>query len=284
MRRGSAVLVAGIMVLAMAACGDDGSSGDEDAFCDELEELSEDIADGDLASNDGLEDLVDRANDLIEFAADGEQTDAVQVVGEALSEADPDDAQETAELIRDELGDIADDVCNIDEDEFAIPPTTTTTTEPEPTTTTTEDEPDPDDGPTEVNGRLEIPADFEADEDIAAAQACYDGDPEACDDLYLSTGIGTVAERYGSTCGGRVAGGTRGGCAALISPPTPIPPGVEDLANAQACFDGDMAACDAQFQAADPGTADQFYGGLCGNRVQNTTAFCVEIFGDVAYQ
>ena len=92
-----------------------------------------------------------------------------------------------------------------------------------------------------------------------------------------------MAEAYGSSCAGRVAEGTNGNCGDLITAPVPVPAEVTDTANAQACFDGDMNACDAQFGAAEPGSADQIYGGLCAGRVQDTTALCVDIFGDTAF-
>jgi hypothetical protein len=287
MRRIAGVLAAGVLLLASAGCGDDGG-GDEAAFCDELEALSDDIADGALAEEDGLEEAVDRANALIEVADEGEQTDAVEEVGEALSEADPDDAEDTAEVVQDELGDIAEDTCDIDGDEFAIgPEATTTTTEPDDTTTTegaetTTTAGEGRSGP-EVNARQPVPADLEQEDDFPAlAQACFDGDPAACDRLFLDTPVGSVAEDYGRSCGGRVAEGAANQCAELITGPDPIPADVTDP-NAQACFDGDMAACDAQFNAAANGSPDQLYGGLCGGRVSNTTAFCVDVFGAQAF-
>jgi hypothetical protein len=278
------------MLLAFVGCGDSGGGGDEDAFCEDLEELSEQVADGDMASEDGLGDAAELAGDLLDVAPEDFQ-DAVTEVGETLQDADPDDPDDTIETIQDELGNIAEDTCDIDEDDFAIAPEeeTTTTTEGEETTTTeggdeTTTTDGGDDGePVEVNARQEIPADFEANEDLAGAQACFDGDPQACDDLFLSTDVGSVAENYGSTCGGRVEEPTTGGCTDLITAPVPVPDDVTDTANAEACFDGDMNACDAQFGAAEEGSTDQIYGGLCGGRVENTTALCVDIFGDTAF-
>lgn len=270
------------MLLAVAGCGDDGG-GDEAAFCDDLEELSDQVADGDLASNDGLEDALDRVNQLIESAADGEQLDAVEEVGQELEDADAENAGDSAELVQDELGDIAEDTCDIDDDDFAVGPeiTTTTTTGPDETTTTEaagEDEADD----LEVNGRQAVPDDLEQDGDFPAlAEACFNGDPGACDELFNATPGGSVAEAYGATCGGRVVGGTPPHCATLITGPVPVPADVTDP-NAAACFDGDMVACDEQFTAAEAGSPDQFYGGLCGGRVLNTSAFCVDIFGDEA--
>jgi hypothetical protein len=288
MTRRAGALISSLLLVAVAAgCGDDGGGGDEAAFCDELEALSDDVADGDLASEDGLEDLVDRANALIEVAADGEQADAVEAIGDELEGADPDDAEDTADLIRDELADIAEDVCDIDADEFAlfeVATTTTTDTTEGPTTTDTTDggggggELEGRSGP-EVNGRQPVPADLEQEGDIPAlAQGCFDGDPEACDELFFVTPVDGPGEAYGRSCGGRVAEGAAGQCAQLITGPVAVPDDVTDP-NAEACFEGDMAACDEQFNDADEGSADQLYGGLCGGRVQNTTAFCVDIFG-----
>jgi hypothetical protein len=294
MTRRAGILIAGVLLLAAAGCSDSGG-GDEGAFCDNLEALSDQVADGDTGSEDGLEDLVARANDLIEVAG-SDQEDAVRAVGEELSDADPDDAADTAEFVQDELGDIADEVCGIDGDEFAaFEVEETTTTEPEDTTTTEGEDTtttqggngggvlERDETSPEVNARQPVPADLEQEEDFPVlAQACFDGDPAACDDLFLGTPVGSVAEEYGATCGGRVAEGAAAQCATLITAPVAVPGDVTDTANADACFDGDMAACDAQFSAATPGSIDQIYGGLCGGRVRNTTAFCVDVFGPQA--
>jgi hypothetical protein len=295
MTRRAGILIAGVLLLAVAGCSDSGG-GDENAFCDNLEALSDQVADGDTGSEDGLEDLVARANDLIEVAG-SDQEDAVRAVGEELSDADPDDAADTAEFVQDELGDIAEDVCEIDGDEFAAfeVDDTTTTSEVEDTTTTGGDETtttqgggggvlERDENSPDVGARQPVPADIEQEEDFPViAQACFDGDPEACDDLFLSTPVDSVAEDYGATCGGRVVDGAAAQCATLMTAPVAVPGDVTDTANAQACFGGDMAACDAQFNAATPGSIDQIYGGLCGGRVRNTTAFCVDIFGPQSF-
>jgi len=282
--------VAGLLLVGAAGCSDDGG-GDQSAFCDELEALSEQVEDGDVASENGLEDLVDRANALIEVAGSDEE-DAVQAIGEELAEADPDDAADTAEFIQDELADIAEDVCDIDEDEFAIFEVETTTTTEVQDPSTSADAPTTAggggggigerEGP-EVNARQEVPANLEQDGNFPAlAQACFDGDPTACDELFLTTPVGSVAEEYGRSCGGRVVEGAANQCATLITGPVAVPAEVTDTANANGCFAGDMVACDDQFNAATPGTIDQLYGGLCGGRVQNTTAFCIDIFGPQA--
>jgi hypothetical protein len=68
----------------------------------------------------------------------------------------------------------------------------------------------------------------------------------------------------------------------LMIAPIAVPAEVVDQANGQLCFDGDMVACDDMFRAAAADSIDQAYGGLCGGRVQDTSAFCVDIFGDVS--
>src|SRR5688500_8641233 len=71
MRARVGVVVSGVLLLAAVGCGggDDGG-GDLEAFCDELEAFSEDVADGDLESNRGLESLVDRVNELLELGGE----------------------------------------------------------------------------------------------------------------------------------------------------------------------------------------------------------------------
>jgi hypothetical protein len=46
----------------------------------------------------------------------------------------------------------------------------------------------------------------------AAARDCFDGDMQACDDLYLEADAGSDYERYGDTCAGRQEEGTRRLC------------------------------------------------------------------------
>jgi hypothetical protein len=309
MTRRAGVLVAGILLVAMAGCGDGGGGGDEAAFCDELEALSDQVADGDLASEDGLEDAVDRANALIEVAADGEQSDAVQAVGEELSGADPDDAADTAEVIQDELGDLAEDVCDIDGDDFAVAEDATTTTDGGGTTTT-------DDGDTTTTegggggdlnavGAVVDPATagvepgFEENVDL-----CFRGLMVACDDIFFGENgqaaapDGSVVRAYAGTCGGRIQTFSNDTirCDENIFAATPFD--VADFTDASfealatACqgsdsVDGDMGACDELFVSTGVGTAEEAYGDTCGGRIDPTVAdrvggSCVEIFGAVA--
>jgi hypothetical protein len=305
MTRRVAVLVAGILLLAMAGCGDDGGGGDEAAFCDDLEALSDQVADGDLASEEGLEDAVDTANALADAAADGEQADAVQAVGEELSEADADDAADTAEVIQDELGDIAEDVCEIDSDEFAVAEeVTTTTTAPEDETTTTTEGGD---GAGELNavGAAIDPATagvepgFEENVDL-----CFRGLMIACDDLFFGENgqaaapEGSVVRTYAGTCGGRIQTFNNDTirCDENLFAATPFD--VAEFTDASfealaaACqgsdaVNGDMASCDELFANTGVGTVEEAYGDTCGGRIdpavaERAGASCVQIFGPVA--
>lgn len=300
--------MAGALLFAAAGC-DSGDSGDEDAFCDTLESLSDDISEGGLGSARGLEDAVDRANDLSETAG-GDQEDAVQEAGETLETADPDDQEDTAEEIQDALGDIAEDTCEIDD--FAVvevdvddttttsidPDETTTTTDPDDTTTTSEDG----GGSGELNivGAAVDPASagvepgFEENIDL-----CFRGLMVACDDIFFGENgqtaapEGSAARAYASSCGGRIEFnndtqrcddnlfGASAFDAAVFTDPS-----FEPLA--QGCFDGDMASCDTLFQQTGIGTPEEAYGDTCGLRIdpdvadRDTGVTCVAIFGATA--
>lgn len=308
MGRRAAVVAVGSLVFALAACGGGGGGGDEDAFCDSLDALSEQVADGDLADNNGLEDATDTANDLLEAASDDQQ-DAVTNVGEALSEADPDDAADTAELIDDELGDFADD-CEIDEFAQAPEEETTTTTEAEETTTTEgEETTTTDDGGEVPSGDVNtlgalapVPGDIEA-EFAALAQECFVGNMPSCDLIFFGTDgagagaapQGSVARDYAATCAGRIATfveGQPGECVNNIfqaSPPDVVgftDPTFEGLA--QACFGNDMQSCDDLFLQTGAGTPEEAYGATCGFRLDETVTTlspggCTTIFGPTAF-
>lgn len=290
MKRLPLVVLAGLG-LSVAACGGGGGGGNETAFCDALEVLSDQVADGDLASDRGLDDVNDTVNDLIESADDGEQLDAVNTVADDVEVAAPGDADDVTETIQDELGGFAED-CDIDEDEFAIAPETTTTTVADDggdtTDTTADDGGDTTDTTESDGGGGAVPDDIVVHDrqpvpggvaDPALAQSCFDGDMGACDQL------ATAGDVYGDTCGGRLDDRTDVNtflCADVITGPIEVPPDVADQATAGACRDGDMVACDDLFNAAADGSIDRVYGALCAGRVPDTDAFCVDIFGDVA--
>lgn len=268
-------LAAAALLLVAAACGGDGDGGDEDAFCERLDELSARVAAG--ADRDELLDVID---EVIEVAPAGDELDAVRDAGDDIAGGD-----EPAAELRAELGDFADG-CGIDE--FAADATTTTTSTTEATTTTTEatTTTTPTGGAVAVGPRQPVPAVPEAF--AAQAQACFDGDMAACDNLYASTDVGSVEEAYGDSCGGRIEDGQGFDleCTDVIGGPDPVPPDFDPafVDQANACFDGDMAACDALFDSTDVGTEEERYGDLCGGRVPETDAYCVEIFGETAFE
>ena len=282
MRRTSLSVALVLLAALFAACGGD-DGGPSDAFCSDLETLSDQITDG-----DDIDDQIDTIeNDLGESAAEGEQRDAVAAVAEAYEDNDNDQA-DLAEEVQDELGDFAEQ-CEIDEDEFAIAPTTTEppTTQPPDTTDTTEPGdttlPPEEEGPT-ILAREPVPANI-APEFLELANACFNGDMEGCDTLFDTTPVDSPDEAYGETCGGRVAAddAQASNCSTLITGPVEVPAEIVDQANAQACFGGDMNACDVLFQTSEVDSLDELYGELCGGRVGSTTALCVDIFGEVAF-
>jgi hypothetical protein len=302
MGRRTAAVVAGLLVLALAACGDDGGGGDEDAFCDALESLSDQVADGDLASEDGLEDATDTANELLE-AASADQEDAVTAVGESLAEADPDDAADTAETVDDELGDLAED-CDIDD--FAEAPEETTTTAPEETTTTGGDETTTtgggggDDELNIVVARVDpatagVEPGFETPID-----ECFRGLMASCDDLFFGENgqaaapDGSAARGFAATCGGRIPtfANDTVRCVENLGAASEFDLAAFDDASfetlATTCQDGDMAACDTLFSQTGVGSEEELYGRTCGFRLgvvadrDPSVTACVDIFGATA--
>jgi hypothetical protein len=128
------------------------------------------------------------------------------------------------------------------------------------------------------------------------AEDCADEDWSSCDSLYAVTPIGSAWEAYGSTCGGRNAT-TSGGCVDLYVgggassstpgdggggaiPPATIPPtglGTDASLNAgaQACYDGDMQACDDLYFASEEGTPYRGYADSCaGRQPEGTGILC----------
>ena len=302
MRRG--VWRAAAVLLLVGACGGGGGGGDEDAFCDALDDLSDQVADGDLTDDDGLDDVRDTLDELAEAAGDDVADDVDELV-EAAEDAEPEDADDLADDIADDLGDAADDVCGIDEDEFAVPPeeeTTTTITVTDQTTTTTEAEQstttvtladvEVPEGVNAIGARQPVPDDIEP-EFAAAAQACFDGDMASCDALFFEQAPeGSVASDYSSSCAGRILefANEEFECLANIFPRVdlPIEPLREDLQPLlQACRDGQMQACDDVVSATGDGSFEEIFGRLCGGRMNSNIGVrvvtCVEVLGEQAF-
>jgi hypothetical protein len=55
------------------------------------------------------------------------------------------------------------------------------------------------------------------------AQSCFEGDMQACDDLFIETPAGSDYEAYGNTCGGRLPDPRGRFCVDAV--PDPEPPG-----------------------------------------------------------
>jgi hypothetical protein len=275
--------------------------GDEAAFCDALDDLSGQVTDGDVAGD--IDGVVDTVNELIEAAPDGEPLEAAQAVGDEVADVDDEDEDDVAdvvELVQDELGPQAEDLCGEDADEFAVAPEVddTTTTEPDDTTTTTEPdestttagEGEEDDVPP-VGARQPVPGDI-APASATPAQACFDGDAQSCDDLFAAAPAGSVDKVYGDTCAGRIDEGTRVLCTVAIQAPIDAAEAATALgevqdpafaADADACFAGDQLACDRMFQTAPDPSFERTYGALCAGRVPTATVLCVDILGEDAF-
>ena len=299
------------LVMVIGCGGGDDGGGDLEAFCDELEAFSEDVADGDLESNRGLESLVDRVNELNELGGE-ELEDAVGEVGEALQDARPEEAGEVAELIQDELGDAAEDECDIDE--FAAFEAADdgedddTTTEPEGETTVPEGETTVPPVTGELNPVTEavdpatvgVEPGFEENTDL-----CFRGLMVACDDIFFGENgqaaapEGSNARTYGGTCGGRILefNNATERCVDNLFAASPFDPAAftdasfVDLATAcqgSEAVPGDLAACDSLFAGTGVGTVEEAYGDTCGGRIDSDVAqrqpgtSCVSIFGATA--
>ena len=148
----------------------------------------------------------------------------------------------------------------------------------------------------------------------ALAKSCYDGDMQACDDLYYTSPIGSAYESFAETCAGRslpipgsctttfvsataptstVPGSTAPPTTTPITTPTTtagnVPPptqqptglGIDPAldALAQSCYDGDMQACDDLYFAADVNTAYEAYGDTCAGRQPPFSGLCTAAFG-----
>ncbi|MEJ7845846.1 MAG: hypothetical protein WKF93_09390 [Acidimicrobiales bacterium] len=305
MTRGRTLITTGALLLALAGCGDDGGGGDEAAFCDALDDLSGQVTDGDVA--DDIDGVVDTVNALIATAPDGAPLEAAQALGDEVADADEDDEGDVAdviELVQDELGPQAEDLCGEDPDEFAVAPegeATTTTTEPDTTTTTTGGDDtttttagDGEEGDSPpVGAREPVPGDI-APEFASLAQACFDGDMESCDTLFADTPPGSIDEAYGDTCAGRIDDGQGFTflCATAIQAAIPAADAATALGEVQdpafaaqsdACFAGDQVACDELFTTAPDPSFERTYGAVCGGRVPTATVLCVDILGEDAF-
>lgn len=92
---------------------------------------------------------------------------------------------------------------------------------------------------------------------------CYDGDFDACDQLYEVSPVGSDYEWYGGTCGGILDGITDLRCRALLEV-------MEDLDHlAEWCYEGDLSACDELYVRSPVGSEWEWYGSTCGYRLES---------------
>ena len=119
---------------------------------------------------------------------------------------------------------------------------------------------------------------------------CFDGNLFACDALFIVTPVGSDAERYAETCGGRLDEGdiSGGGCAEEFD--AEVPDGEEpgslgdevDLDRlADGCFGGDFGDCDELFAESDVDSDYEQYSQTCGGRLEDNDVVsnnCAAVF------
>lgn len=95
---------------------------------------------------------------------------------------------------------------------------------------------------------------------------CAAGDPFSCDELYLTSPVGSDYEAFGDTCGETTAGGTYCGTAELYG--GPYAPGDDAALDALwgSCEAGDMVACDSLYEQSGSGTIYETLGDTCGGQ------------------
>ena len=119
------------------------------------------------------------------------------------------------------------------------------------------------------------------------ANQCFEGDMEACDDLFAQTPVDSDLEAYSQTCGGRIeeVDGSPDCAARFASAGEAQEPGDFDDAEfdglAAECFDGDLAACDELFRVTPVGSAAEAYGSTCGGRLEDgVSGSCEDLLGE----
>lgn len=109
--------------------------------------------------------------------------------------------------------------------------------------------------------------------------ACAGGDMAACDNLYISSPLGSEYEEFGDTCGGTQSGGDY--CDVESQEPATTggttygsDPALDALWDA--CEGGDMAACDNLFMDSPIDSEYETFGDTCGGRQDAGTDFWCE--------
>ncbi|MGH9243272.1 MAG: hypothetical protein ACRD29_02920 [Acidimicrobiales bacterium] len=136
-----------------------------------------------------------------------------------------------------------------------------------------------------------VPPEGLGDEPVlqSAADRCFDGDFGSCDGLFQDSPAGSAYEEYAISCGGRRDSGLFGGpCTTDFGEFTPDAPdpatGLGDDPSLQpyadACFNGDMLACDTLYFEAELDSALEMYGSSCGGRMtQRVFGACLDALG-----
>ena len=157
----------------------------------------------------------------------------------------------------------------------------TTTEQDDDETTTTDDDgtgtTDDDGGGSGSGSSLpaaEAPGDFDDEVFDALGATCEEGRPRRVRPALGEHAIGSEAEAYGATCGGRQTIETPNSCTTeyewdLPSAPSPGDLGDDDELDALAadCQDGDLRACDDLTFEADTDSGYERYGRTCGGRL-----------------
>lgn len=103
------------------------------------------------------------------------------------------------------------------------------------------------------------------------ADACYDFDLDACDQLFNVSPAGSDYEWYGGTCGGIFDEIIEDLCSVFYEEALLFLPLVES------CDAGDMAACDQLYQESPTGSLWEEYGATCGERLADPIyGYCSE--------
>lgn len=240
-RRGAAVgLAAAALVLGACGIKEEAAAGGD--FCEQARVLSEtgpelpDSPEGIRQAADQFDRLAASAPSEIEEDMDL-LADVFGQVAEALAESggdspedvfaaaapffDPENAErlEAAsdnieQYTRDECGFELDQTTDTTGDDTTTSASTTSTTEEETTSTTEDDDGSTtttEDDTTSTTGGGgdalppgEPPGDLGDDPALdALAESCFEGEMQACDDLYFQSPIDSAYEDYGDSCGGR---------------------------------------------------------------------------------
>jgi hypothetical protein len=212
------VIVSLVLVLAAVGCGDDddggglASGGGGGDFCEEAESVRQLGEAFDDFDPEGLQTASDAIDDLAASAPDeisddmAVMQDAIQQLVDAFDGVDPDDDEATAEALAslqdldteeieaasNRIEEFVQEECDID-----------LSGDDDGTDDGSSDDGSSDDGSSEEAGDPEpIPDDVPADLE-ERTQDCFDGDMEACDEVFFESESDSELEDWANRCGGR---------------------------------------------------------------------------------